>query len=66
MSTLPPEEIQYEMEHASDNKQPNLYAAYITCLILSYIFVLLRFIARRKSRNPLLADDWMVVIGLVS
>ena len=66
MSTLSNEEIQYELAHASDNRAPNLVAAYVTCLALSYIAVVLRFISRRQSRNAFLADDWMLVVGLVS
>ena len=65
MSVLPPQEIEYELVHASDNRGPTLIAAYATCLSLAYIAVLLRFISRRKSQNPLMADEWMLVAGLV-
>lgn len=66
MSTLSKQEIEYELAHASDNRGPSLITAYAICLSLAYLAVILRLISRRKSRNAFLADDWMVVAGLVS
>lgn len=65
MATLSKQEIEYELAHASDDEGPSLIAAYTVCLSLAYIAVALRFISRWKSRNAVLADDWMLVVGLV-
>ncbi|CAD6581203.1 MAG: hypothetical protein ASARMPRED_000444 [Alectoria sarmentosa] len=65
MSALSNQEIEYELAHASDNRGPTLIAAYAVCLSLAYVAVTLRFISRRKSRNALMADDWMSVVGLL-
>ncbi|CAF9919147.1 MAG: hypothetical protein ALECFALPRED_000982 [Alectoria fallacina] len=65
MSALSSQEIEYELAHASDNRGPTLIAAYAVCLSLAYVAVTLRFISRRKSRNALMADDWMSVVGLL-
>ena len=65
MATLSKEEIEYELAHAGDNEGPSLIVAYTVCLSLAYIAVALRFISRWKSRNALLGDDWMLVVGLV-
>ena len=63
--SLPKQEIEYEMAHASDNRGPTLNAAYGVCISIAIIAVILRFISRRTSKNALRADDWMVVVGLV-
>ena len=65
MSLLSKQEIEYEIAHANDDRGPSLIAAYAVCLSLAYVAVCLRFLARRKSHNKLLADDWMLVAGLV-
>ncbi len=65
MSALSKQEIEYEMMHATDNRAPSLITAYAVCLSLAYVAVALRFISRRKSRLALMADDWMLVVGLV-
>lgn len=65
MSALSRQEIEYEMSHASDNRGSSLVAAYAVCLSLAYVATILRFISRRKSRLAYMADDWMLVVGLV-
>lgn len=65
MSTLSKQEIEYEMLHASDNRGPNLIAAYAVCLSLAYVAVILRFISRRTAKIAWKADDWVLVAGLV-
>ncbi|KAL8784407.1 MAG: hypothetical protein Q9195_009052 [Heterodermia aff. obscurata] len=65
MATLSKQEIEYELAHASDNEGPSLIAAYTVCLSLAYLAVALRFISRWKSRNAILVDDWMLVVGLL-
>lgn len=65
MSALDKQEIEYEMLHERDDRGSNLIEAYAICLALAYVAVFLRFLSRRKSRNALWADDWMVVVALV-
>lgn len=65
MSDFSKQEIGYELAHATDDRRPSLIAAYAVCLSLAYVAVTLRFISRRKSKNALMADDWMLVVGLV-
>ena len=65
MSALDKQEIEYEMLHERDDRGSNLIEAYAICLALAYVAVGLRFLSRRKSRNALWADDWMVVVALV-
>lgn len=64
MPTL--EQIQYMKAHIADNKQPNLIAAFTVSISLAYIAVVLRFIARRRRGVELLADDWLMLVALVS
>jgi hypothetical protein len=40
--------------------------AVIAMLSLAAVAVLLRFVARVTLRNPLLADDWAIIVALVS
>lgn len=39
--------------------------AVIAMLVLAAVAVLLRFVARFSLRNPLMADDWLVIAALV-
>ena len=39
---------------------------YITCLIIAYTGVALRFVSRRMKRTQLKTDDWLIVVSLVS
>ena len=66
MSALSAQEIQYMREHAKDDKRANLYACVACCAILPSIAVLLRFVARRRIHAPLKADDYLVLLALVS
>ena len=66
MSSLTPAEVGYYKAHASDNRQPNMLAIMICGLILPYIAVAARFIARRSSAASVGKDDWMILLALVS
>lgn len=65
-SNLTPEQVQYYEDHAYQDRQPNLYAAAACGLILSWIAVVLRCLARRKSRAKFGKDDWLCIASLVS
>ena len=63
---LPPEVIQYQLQHIHEDRSSDLITAFTTCTVLAYIAVALRLIARRVNRAPLQADDLWVLIALVS
>ncbi|KAL8945985.1 MAG: hypothetical protein Q9222_007558 [Ikaeria aurantiellina] len=65
MSTISPEQLQYYEEHASDDRRPNMLAAAICGLILSYLAVALRFFARRTSATQVGLDDWLILAALI-
>lgn len=44
---------------------PSLLGSIIPFLVLDVLAVILRFHTRRRSRQPLLADDWLMVPALV-
>ncbi len=66
MATIPSSaEVLYQQEHISENRVAALIAANAACLSLAFIFVGLRFQARRMRQTKYEADDWLVVAGLV-
>lgn len=66
MATVPtPAQVLYQQEHIDDDRVANLIAANASCLALAFIFVGLRFMARRMKRIRYEADDWLCVGGLV-
>ena len=66
MSALSAQEILYMREHAKDDKRANLYACVACCAILPFTAVILRVVARRRIHAPLKADDYLVLLALVS
>lgn len=58
--------IEYQLAHENQTRVPALIASGAICLSAAYVFVILRFISRRLSRTPIKADDWAIVLGLVS
>lgn len=66
MASLPPAEIQYQLVHQNENRSADIIAANTIMLVAAYIAVGLRFMSRRLMHATLGADDWMMVVGLVS
>lgn len=62
-STL--ERTQYIQAHIDDSRQPKLLATLIVCVVLAYVAVTLRFVARHKIRASIGADDVWILIALV-
>ena len=62
---MPPEQLEYYEEHASDTVQPNLIATIVLGLAVACLAVILRFLARRMNKLPFRADDWLVLLALV-
>ena len=65
MTTLPPEELQYQEEHKSDNRGPKIIVSLAIMLAIAYIAVGLRFWSRRMNHVRSSYDHWMMVLGLV-
>lgn len=66
MFSLTPTEIQYLKEHISDSKVSSIIACCVSCGIIAYIAVGLRFFARRLVPSGVSVDDWMIFAALVS
>ena len=49
-----------------ESQVPQLMGAYITCLIIAYTAVALRFLCRRMKQTQLGIDDWLILASLVS
>lgn len=49
-----------------ESQVPQQMGAYITCLIIAYTGVALRFLCRRMKRTSLGTDDWLILVSLVS
>ena len=62
---IPPAQIEYFEEHASDNVQISLIVIPVVCLVVAYTAVFLRFIARWKNRASFQTDDWLILLSLV-
>ena len=65
MATPTPAQIHYMQAHISDDKRPQLIVASVVPLSLACVAVILRLVARRRSRVPLLAEDWWICTALV-
>jgi len=59
-------EVQYQIAHKGDNRSANIIAAQTIMLVVAYIAVGLRVLARRVSRAGMGSDDWMMLVALVS
>ncbi len=66
MAAPSPAEIQHQKEHIHENRSPDIIASHKICFVLACIAVILRFISRRVGKNPIKADDWLIVAALVS
>lgn len=64
-NSLPPEEAQYQLAHIHDSKRKSIATAYIICVPIIFLAVIMRFVSRRIGRTALRADDWIMVLGLV-
>jgi hypothetical protein len=55
----------YQISVQHQTRQPNLYAAVSVCLLIAYISVALRLLARNRMGQPLMADDFWIIGALV-
>ena len=56
----------YQLLHIHDSRVPEIIVSMAVCLPAAYIAISLRFLSRRIGKVPLKADDWWLVVGLVS
>ena len=59
-------DIQYQLAHLSDSRVSNIKISVAICLPASCLAVILRFVSRRIGKIPLKADDWCILVALVS
>ncbi|KAF2449307.1 hypothetical protein P171DRAFT_427513 [Karstenula rhodostoma CBS 690.94] len=57
--------LQYQMSVKDQTLQPNFYASVGVCMVLAYVSVVLRLLARRRKSQKLMADDWWIIGALV-
>ena len=67
MSTItPPAALDYQRLHIRDSRVPGLVVSLALCLLAAYVAVVLRFISRQIGKTAWKADDWWLIVGLVS
>jgi hypothetical protein len=62
---MPADNYDTGYDHGYFQTPSHVVAAGIGLPILDIVFVLLRFAARKKQRQPLRADDWLLVPATV-
>ena len=67
MSALSPADVQYQIQHISDDKSKQLIATGVVSSCVASVAIVLRIVARRVNRfeTSLQADDYMIIIGFV-
>ncbi|KAL9037606.1 MAG: hypothetical protein Q9214_005629 [Letrouitia sp. 1 TL-2023] len=64
--TLPsPADLQYQLTHVNDNKQPEMIATFTICGTLAAVSVGSRFLSRRLNKSGIEADDYAVLVGMI-
>jgi hypothetical protein len=58
--------IAYQKEHADDDRLPAVVVAIAVCYTTAVISVGLRILSRHLVKAKLQADDWLILIALVS
>ena len=66
MSAISDTEISYQRAHINDNKTTQLVVANVIAISAATIAVVLRLVSRRLNKASFQADDFMIVVGLVS
>ena len=63
--TFTPEEIRYMLSHLHEDRGPILIGVNCMFLVLCFTATGARFLARRITRAPIAADDYLVLAALV-
>ncbi|KAF2119154.1 hypothetical protein BDV96DRAFT_596922 [Lophiotrema nucula] len=53
------------MLRKNETRRPGLIAAICVCIVIAYVAVGLRLLARRRVHQPLKADDWWIIGALI-
>ena len=59
-------EVEYELSHSREDRGKDILSSFVVCVCLATIAVILRLVARRVSKAALKADDYWILISLVS
>lgn len=62
---LTPEQIQYQLEHAYETKQPMIYGVCVLYVVVDTIAVTLRIYVRKSAKIKLSWDDYFILASLV-
>ena len=65
MFTFTPDEVVYMLAHIDEDRSPVLIGVSCMLLVLCIAATSARFLARRITRAPLAADDYLVLTALV-
>lgn len=65
MAGISPDELKYMEEHADDSKVGSILASVVSCAIIAYFAVALRFYARNMVKFGIGLDDLAIVAALV-
>ena len=60
------QEIQYQLAHIHEDRSSDIVVSHSICIVIAVVAVLLRFTSRRLCKAPILADDYMTIVALVS
>lgn len=66
MASLSSSEVLYQQAHAYEDKSPRIIAASAVCLVSAFLAVIFRFVSRWMIRTSLQADDYTIIVALVS
>ena len=65
MSSTKDATAQETKQPVTASEVPQMIGAFVTCLVIAYVGVILRLISRRLKETDLRADDWLIVSSLV-
>ena len=60
------EDLKYQAARLHEDRRPTIHAVNMTLVVLCTTAVVLRLLSRRIMKAPLLADDYVTIMGLVS
>ena len=66
MSLPTPAQIDYMQQHRNDTKVPKILGVNIALLIIASLAIALRFFSRYVHAGQIGADDWIILVSLVT
>lgn len=64
--SLPLEQAQYQLAHIHESKKAEIATSYSICLPIAVVAIIMRFVSRRIGGTTYGADDWVIVVALVT